>query len=86
MLLLRDEKGRLALRRRPDAGLLAGMWEPVNLRPHPGGRSQRHLKEALEIAVEDVVPSLLRQAQGATTATTGPLPPVWRWWPGAFPS
>lgn len=31
VLLLRDEKGRLALRRRPAAGLLAGMWEPVNL-------------------------------------------------------
>ena len=31
ILVVRDEKGRIALRRRPSPGLLAGMWEPVNL-------------------------------------------------------
>lgn len=44
VLFLRREDGRIALRRRPDTGLLAGMWEPVNL---SGKLDQRAVLDAL---------------------------------------
>ena len=31
VLILMDERGRIALRKRPEGGLLAGLWEPVAL-------------------------------------------------------
>lgn len=44
VLLLCREDGRLALLRRPEKGLLAGMWEPVNL---PGRLEAEQLPDAV---------------------------------------
>lgn len=44
ILVVRGPEGRIALRRRPVPGLLAGMWEPVNL---PGRLDRRQVGDAL---------------------------------------
>jgi len=44
ILLVRDPAGRVALRRRPSSGLLAGMWEPLNF---PGRLDQWQALDAL---------------------------------------
>lgn len=45
LLLVHEDTGKIALRRRPKKGLLAGMWEPVNL---SGRIEQEELSAALK--------------------------------------
>lgn len=49
ILLLFREDGRMALRRRPETGLLAGMWEPVNL---PGQLDQWKVLDTLLVEMK----------------------------------
>lgn len=54
VLLLRRDGGRLALCRRPEKGLLAGMWEPVNLAGELDGEQIRETLEGMGFSVRSL--------------------------------